>query len=75
MSQIFEVKDKRVTTSAKLKNHLIDDADIYFNPDKLIIVAASSLAKDAVIISNSDYKSLKSDQPVGLECVSCAAIF
>lgn len=68
-NQIFQVKDKRVTISTKLKNHLFDDPDKYLNTNEHFIVAASSLAKDACILSNYDYKTLKRDQPVALGCI------
>ncbi len=69
MNQLFQVKDKRVSRSLKLKNHLIDGPDKYFNINNRVVVAASSLAKDAVILSNYDYKTLKIDQPIALGCV------
>ncbi len=69
MNQIFEVKNKRVTTLTKLKNHLFDDPDIYFNTNEPFIVAASSLSRNGSILKNHDFNSLQRDQPVTFECV------
>lgn len=69
LNKIFDVKDKRVTESTMLKNHLFDDPDKYCNTNGRFIVAASSLAKDGIILSNYDYMTLRRDEQVALGCI------
>lgn len=67
-NQIFQVKDKRVASAKKLKNHLFDDPYMYFQAKERFIVAASGPQYETKL-SSEEYKTLQRDQPVALGCI------